>query len=105
MNHCREGRASTDSRHRTSATGIVEDSHGPPLLVRVVVLLDPFDADQVPPRFNPPGYLSDGPFVLRIVVCCFVAKGLPWSAFAHGTDLDHPAPAHYFLRGIGTPAL
>lgn len=75
----------TDSRHRTGATGIIKDPHGPPgnrvvgadaLLAGAVVLLEPFDADQAPARFEPPRYLSRCLLVLCIVVCCFIAKVL-----------------------------
>lgn len=67
--------ARTDSRHRTGAAGVIKDPHGPSLLIGVVfVVLDPFNADQTPPRFDPPAYLSNCLLVLRIVVCRFVAN-------------------------------
>lgn len=69
---------STDSGHRAGATGIVEHPHGPPraraaLLVGAVLLLEPLDADEAPARLDSPGYLGCRLFVLRIVVCRFVA--------------------------------
>lgn len=95
----------TDPRHRTGATGIIEDPHGPPgnrvggagtLLVGAVVLLEPFDADQAPARLEPPAYLGRCLLVLCIVVCCFIANVVLWSAFARAIELDHRALANCF---------
>lgn len=95
----------TDPRHRTGATGVIEDPHGPPgdrvggadaLLVGAVVLLEPFDADQAPARLEPPGYLGRCLLVLCIIVCCFIAKVVPGSAFAPVMELDHRATGDYF---------
>lgn len=98
-------RTRTDPRHRTGATGIIEDPHGPPgnrvggadaLLVGAVVLLEPFDADQAPARLEPPAYLGRCLLVLCIVVCCFIANVVLGSALTNAIVLDQRALADYF---------
>lgn len=104
LDHRKEGEHDTDPRHRTGATGVIEDPHGPPgsraggadaLLVGAVVLLEPFDANQAPARLEPPGYLGRCLLVLCIVVCCFIAEVVSGSAFAHVIELDQRASEDY----------
>lgn len=81
-----ENRIITDSRHRTGATGVIEDPHGPrgnrvgsadALFIGAVILLEPFNADQAPARFEPSGYFSRCLLVFCIIVRCFVAIKFP----------------------------